>query len=93
MIKENGKKDYEITISQFIEKLEKIREAHGEDLVVSFLVRDHYSAFSYPAHVVTKNYDPVRYWAGTSAVNDCLKIALWLENDHEGKKPKITFRS
>ena len=76
-------------ISEFIKKLETIKEKHGDNHL-RFTVKDYYSRYGEEMATYLEVGEN-GYWSGlvSSDKTTTLKFHLLMDN---GKKPKITFR-
>lgn len=81
--------------SELIKKLQILLEKHGDN-EIAFSVRDHYSRYGESATLNLKVGDTDKLgldWYGCFTNNGRTTLELHLDQNHENKNPKITFRS
>jgi hypothetical protein len=77
-------------ISEFIKKLEVIKENHGDNHL-RFTVRDYYSVCGEEMDTYL-SVGENGYWCGLTSVDTTTTLMFHLLEGFDEKKPKITFR-
>lgn len=78
-----------MNIQNAIDVLNAIKEEHGPDQEIRFWVRDYYSR----GHLASAEWDTTgSFWSGVSVHMNETTLFIDLEENHEGKQPKVTFR-